>query len=439
MSKHVVIMGAGPGGVEAARTVASLGGRATLISDGSIGGRANWQTLLPSKAWIDAADKASIRTANVGVDATSIGEKFQAVAQAWQSQIGDELTALEVSLVPGRASFQSAAQIIVKCDEEDVGSLIEADAVIIATGARPFFPPGFEPDGERIFAPHLMTQLGSIPSSMVVIGDGLPATEYVDVFNRLGIEITWMVSPAFPAFHTDSLVEILIRRGVKVWQQSFTKQIEQTQNGVAIITTDDVRYEADVAFVAIGYQPDLSDLNVEAAGMQIGERGTISIDEFQQTDVANVYIVGDANGVGSSSITAAQARVAARHAMGVDVAPFRPECVVSGIYTDPQWAIVGSYASPERPSRSVRVPCAEVLAGHLATSAEGFLELAYDEARIITGGLAIGPNACEILATVALAIQMNATLEDLASIYAARPTFSELVFEAARCVGEETE
>ena len=128
----------------------------------------------------------------------------------------------------------------------------------------------------------------------------------------------------------------------------------------------------------------------------------------------------------------AMARVAGLHAAGADVAPFNPNAVIAAVYSEPQVAQVGIVASEDGAIQTTRVAYSTVMKAHLLSETEGFVELAYDQAGRVTGGLAVGPHAGDVLAPVALAIQVGASLNDLAAIFAAHPTLSELAFAAAR-------
>jgi dihydrolipoamide dehydrogenase len=126
----------------------------------------------------------------------------------------------------------------------------------------------------------------------------------------------------------------------------------------------------------------------------------------------------------------AEAWIAGRHAAGAEIAPFRPETVIHAIYSEPQVAQIGNVAGNDL--GRVRVDYAEALKSHLVPDSAGFVELVFDQQREITGAVAVGPHAADVLAPVAVAIRMGARLDEVAPIFAAHPTLSELVFIAAR-------
>jgi pyruvate/2-oxoglutarate dehydrogenase complex dihydrolipoamide dehydrogenase (E3) component len=192
-------------------------------------------------------------------------------------------------------------------------------------------------------------------------------------------------------------------------------------------------YPAEMAFVAIGRKPDLTRLNLEAAGLSVETGQAPEVGGFGQSSVPGLYFVGDAAGPPMVANRAmAQARIAGLHAAGAKPASYRPDTVIAAIYTEPQVAQVGRVEGEQ--VETVQAPFVVILKTHLLPEDDGFVELAYDGDRCVVGGLAVGPHAADVLAPIALAIQMNATLDDLASLYGAHPTVSELAFVAARAV-----
>ena len=424
--KNIVVVGGGPAGIEAAVTAVTNGGRVILVSDGPVGGRADWHSMLPSKAWIRRVHAARSRPDETDFD--SVRVDFVETARSWHRQQSRQLSELEVVLVEGRGSLISDHRVTVKGDGQ--AEEYDADAIIIATGAVPAFPPGLEPDGSRVIAPHLMADVSELSREIAVIGDGPPAIEYVDVFNRLGLQVSWMVSPYFPMATTEFLIDSLKTRGVAVFMGSLVTSLERSADHVTLIMDDGARHDAGMVFVSIGAKPDVQSLGLSAADIDVAANGTVTVNEYLQTSASSVYIVGDALGQGAVSVARAQARVAALHAMNAVVEPFRRDCVVVGIYSQPQWATVGTVN--EAGLTSVTVSYAEGLIGHLLPDEAGQIELFYDGDGLIRGAVAVGADANNLLAPIAVAIRMNGSVQDLASVYGAHPTVSELAFVAAR-------
>lgn len=173
----------------------------------------------------------------------------------------------------------------------------------------------------------------------------------------------------------------------------------------------------------------------------MGTSGGLVTDPYGRTAQPHIYLVGDAASPLSANISIAQGRVAGWHAAGLQAEPVRAELAVMAIYTEPQIAMVGRMADRSGALHKVRVPFSACLRAHLIdpegadgkTVAEGcFIEIAYDEERRVMGALGVCPEAAEILTPLALAIRAGLTLDTLASVYTAHPTFSELAILAAR-------
>jgi pyruvate/2-oxoglutarate dehydrogenase complex dihydrolipoamide dehydrogenase (E3) component len=440
MSTHtqILVIGGGPAGVAAALAATGAGCNVTLVSDGPPGGRAAWQTLLPSKLWLSAAG----RPRPEGGYAAGLHAQYEQVVGAWQRQVLEELERAGVELHLGTASFLSPHEIQIVPPEGGYSDPVSADKIILATGAVPYMPPGLQPDGVRIFSPHLIWRLEELPPSMLVIGAGGPATEYVDAFSRLGVNITWITGPvnvlsAFPPDAGRVITRVMERRGVRMITGLMARQFEYSETGVQVTTADNAVHAAAIGFVAIGLRPDFERLNLPAAGLRAGSSGGLAIDAFGRTGVEHIYLAGDAASPLSANISQAQGRLAGLHAAGQAVEPLRLENAVMAIYTNPQVAVVGRLSDRSETLQKVRVPFHTCLRAHLLADPEDnngfdFLEITYDRQRKITGALAVCPEAAEVLMPLAVAIGAGLTLDLLASIVPAHPTFSELAVLAAR-------
>jgi dihydrolipoamide dehydrogenase len=200
--------------------------------------------------------------------------------------------------------------------------------------------------------------------------------------------------------------------------------------GATVVLENGHEYQAEIAFVAIGRRPDLGRLKLEAAGLDSSAK--MVTDAYGRTDVPEIYVVGDAAGAPMVANGAtAQAWVAGRHAAGAGVRPYRPQSTLAAVYTEPQVAQVGRLEGEG--VEVVQVPFTDSLKARLLPEDEGFLQLAYEAmSGRLAGAAAVGAHAADVLAPVAVALQMDATLADLETLYPAHPTLSELAFVAVR-------
>lgn len=445
--KQIVVIGGGPAGVEAAVAAAQGNTQVTLISEGPLGGRTGWDSLLPSKVWLHAAEVAGV-AAHAAAEGVQLGaaqvepaavlSRIKAVAQRWSEREAQRLHAAGVNVINGVAAFSGPHELVVRNGENQ--QVLAADAIIIATGSVPRFPPTMKPDGQRIIAPRFASHLSTLPPDMIVIGGGPTGSEFASLFSRLGVKVTWIVGapgvlPMFDPAAGQALAAVMAAQGVTIHQVD-VERAERTEAGVAVTTADGATYTAAMAFLAIGRVPDLSRLNLAAAGLKVGENGQLAIDNYGRTEAGHIFAVGDAAGGPMLANRAlAQAWIAGRTAAELPAPGYCPHTVVSAVYTVPEIAQVGIVSGGEGELQRVRAAYTASLKAYLSDETEGWVELVFDAAnRQIRGGVAVGAHAADLLALVALAIQSNATIADLAAIFAAYPTLSEAVFAAARAV-----
>lgn len=442
MQKNVIIVGGGPAGIEAAKTVALAGGKATLISNGPIGGRAGWHSLLPSKVWLSTADalgmiqgasSLGLTTKSAEPDIGKVLSRIQTLTESWSQAQAEGLRQLGVVLISGSASFKDESTIVVQ-DKDGKTKKLAADAVIVASGSVPIFPANMKPDGKRIIAPRFAKALQALPKSIIVVGGGVTGCEFVYLFNRVGIQVTWIVDEygVLPTYHDEvghALAEALAEQGIQVVAGQTASQIDVQSDGVRVILANGMTFNAEMAFLAIGRKPDVADLNLAAAGV-----AEMDVDCYGRIPNTPIYLAGDVTGAPMVANRAmAQARVAGLHAvMGEGIRPFQPQSIIAATYTEPQAAQVGDVSEQYG---VVRVPYTAVLKANLTPEANGFLCLTYSkDNHTVKGAFAFGSHAADLLSPVAVAIQQEATLADLAMIFPAHPTLSELVFVAARSV-----
>jgi pyruvate/2-oxoglutarate dehydrogenase complex dihydrolipoamide dehydrogenase (E3) component len=450
--KRVTVIGSGPAGVAAAQAAAQAGASATLIGAQATGGRTTWSSLLPSKVLLSAADirGAVQRAPALGLSAAAdarpsveaLVQRIQAISHRESEARQDELRDLGVEHVRGTVTFEGSLRLRI-APPEGSSRLFETDAVVIATGSVPIFPPALKPDGKLIIAPRFVSQLQTLPSSMLVVGGGVTGTEFAYAFRRLGVAVTWLVDefgvlPPFERKTVRVLVDALERQGVALHQGTAVESAAADGSGVTVTMRDGRAFRAGMAFVAVGRRPDIAALNLEAAGVASDVRTGVTVDEYMRTAAAGVYAAGDAAGFPMTANKAkAQGWIAGRHAAGARVAPYRIETIVEAVYTDPQIAQIGlteeRAKESGRPVRVLRRSYQSVLKAALVDETEGFVQLVADaKTGALLGASAVGAHASDILTPLALGIRMGATLDDLAAVFPGHPSISEIAFEAGR-------
>jgi len=450
MSKRFVVIGGGAVGVSAALEAARLGAQVTLISEGEIGGRTTWDSLVPSKVLLAAADtivearQAAYRGVQVAVSNVRVGDLMERIRQRTQEWGAAQKALLEqagVRIVYGVASFADAHTLKVQAQqggEQQLGF----DVALIASGSVPIFPPSMKPDGKRILAPRFMSSLSSLPERLIMVGGGVTGSEFAYLFRVLGSEVTVVTDmprllPRADEEVSQALEHAFEQMGICVVLSSPVERVTATPSEVHVQLHDGRTLDATHAFVAIGRRADLSRLNLEAVGLQPTPQG-VPVNDYLQSPVHHIYIVGDAAGAPFTVNRGwAQARVAVRRALGVAVEPFRPELVVEAVYTQPQVAQVGLTEAQAREQglrvKVLRAHYADNLKAQLLGEREGFVKLVVEETTDrLLGGSAVGAHAADVLASLAVAMALGGTWETLASVYPAHPTLVELLTEAAR-------
>lgn len=447
MHKKIIVIGGGPAGIEAAAAAARAGAQVTLISNAPIGGRAGWHSLLPSKVWLTTADSLALfsEADQLGLSADDLNllppaivERIRAVKKSWNTQQKERLAGLGIQFIAGTAHFETAVTVQVIQEEGQEILSLQADAFIVTSGSVPVFPPTMKPNGKTIIAPRFASALDALPDSIAVVGGGATGSEFAYLFNRLGLAVTWIVDQfgVLPDFDPEAgrfLAQTLVARGVKLVEGQMASQIDQTDEGIAVVLADGSRHAAAMAFLAIGRKPDVAGLNLEAAGLAL-EKGAVSVDGYGRSAQPHIYFAGDVTGPPMIANKAtAQAWAAGQHAAGRTPAVCPPEAVIAAIYTEPQVAQVGTLIGNS--IKTSQVPYTASMKAHLLPEGDGFVKLGYDanDNRIL-GAVAVGHHAADVLAPVAVAIRAGLTVQEFGILFGAHPTFSELAFAAARQV-----
>ena len=447
---RLLVIGSGPAGITAALEAAELGCEVTLIGTERVGGRANWNSLLPSKVLLTAADhldEASHLPA-LGLaaiapepDLPTLRARVTDVAERWSDHQQERLAQRRVATMMGNARFLDEHHIqLVK--QGDIGELLEFDRAIVATGSVPVFLPDIKPDGQRILAPRLAATLKSWPEHVIVIGGGVTGAEFAYFFRRMEAQVTWVTDvdsmlPRCDADLTSALEDAFAMRGIAMVKSSPVQAVRTAGERVVLTLGDGRTLEGSHAFIAIGRKPDLENLSLEAAGLVYTSTG-ITVDGFGRTSQPHIYAAGDATGPPFiANRGQAQARVSARHALDAPTAAFSPETVIEAVYTSPQVAQVGL---TEAAAGAAGVNCEVLRAGYdealkprLAGSSEGFIKVLIDreDGRVVGGGC-FGERAAEVLASVCVAIAGGVTRAQLSALFPAHPTLGELVSVASR-------
>jgi pyruvate/2-oxoglutarate dehydrogenase complex dihydrolipoamide dehydrogenase (E3) component len=428
--RKIVVLGGGPAGVEAALTAASYSQDVTIVTKGPV---ASWK-LASSRIWLAATAPVLPFQNQAEISIPNIVRYANQVEHRWQSSYEKLLCERGVSILYGQAQFKDACTLLVTNDLTGKTEIITADKIIIATGSRPMFPEGIQPNGKNIYSFNTLNLMQSLPKSILVVGDGPIGSEMVNVFSRLHVETTWIVANNEPRSWTDKdinqfLINEYINRGVKIIAGHPVIKIVDQTNFVEAHRSDGSVITAETSFVTLGFKSNADLLQVEQAGLYLNQHDSVSCNEFGQTDIDSIYIVGDAQMTFAGVYSMAKARVAALHAADQQPAPVDMQCIPLTFNEAPQVAIVGKINSDDPNVYSKKIPFdSRNFRAHLNQQHNGFIKIFWSKENIIVGASAVGTQASEVVTILALAIKMKAKLSDLRTFWGAHPSISEVPF-----------
>ena len=457
---RIAIIGGGPGGYEAALVAARLGAEVTIVDRDGIGGAAVLTDCVPSKTLIATADvMTTLEDAPelgvlvdggdegarcvAGVDMARVNARVKALAAKQSEDIAEGLAKAGVAVISGAGRLTEGSAAVEVTAKSGKTERIPADAVIIATGARPRELAAARPDGERILTWTQLYDLDELPEELIVVGSGVTGAEFAGAYQALGSQVTLVSSRdrVLPGEDQDAaavLEEVFQRRGMRVLSRSRAAGAARDGDRVVVTLEDGRTVSGTHCLMAVGSLPNTEGLGLEEAGVQTSRSGHIVVDRVSRTSVSGVYAAGDCTGVlPLASVAAMQGRIAVYHALGEAVWPINLKRVSSNIFTAPEIATVGrttTNAESDDPRFDVvklpldTNPRAKMLAFH-----DGFVKLyARPGSGTIVGGVVVSPRASELIHPVALAVDLHLSVDQVASVFTVYPSLSGSIAEAAR-------
>jgi len=445
---RVVIIGGGPGGYESALVAAQLGAEVSVVDTDGLGGSAVLTDCVPSKTLIATAELMTevsgatelgidIGEDGVAVDLARVNQRVLGLAAAQSQDIEDRLVKEGVRMVRGRGRLDGPSFVVV--GEER----IEADAILVATGAAPRTLPTAQPDGERILTWEQVYDLTETPTKLIVVGSGVTGAEFASAYLALGIDVTLVSSrdrvlPGEDADAATVLEDVLTRRGMTVLGRSRMESVTRDGDTVTVRLTDGRAVTGSHVILALGSVPNTADLGLEEAGVTLDEGGFVQVDRVSRTSARGVYAAGDCTGVLMlASVAAMQGRIAMWHFLGDAVAPLDLSKVSSNVFTAPEIATVGwSQQQIDEGSvqaETVMLPLAGNARAKMQGVHDGFVKLfCRPGTGTIVGGVVVGPRASELIHPITLALSEALTADQLAQTFTVYPSMSGSVAEAAR-------
>ena len=454
ISLQVVVIGGGPGGYAAAFMAADLGLTVALINpDVNPGGVCLYRGCIPSKALLHAArvihEAKAAEAFGISFDGLKVDQKK---IRKWKEGVVSQMTAglgqltkrKKIQYIQGRALFQDNRRLKVK-EPEGKERQITFEYAIIATGSQPIRPKSLDIDSVHIWNSTTALELKTIPKRLLVIGGGYIGLELGTVYAALGslVEVVEMTAGLLPGVDRDLvryLRQSIADKFAAVHLNTTVTQLLVQKDGIQVtmegLKTDDKNRLFDKVLVAVGRQPNSSNLGLENTDIQLTDRGFIKVDPQLRTAESHIFAIGDVVGEPMLAHKAThEGRIAAEVIAQHEVS-FKPACIPAVVFTDPEIAWVG-LTEIEAKKRDLKIKIIRfpwAASGRAATMArkDGQTKLLVDPKteRILGMGI-VGPNAGEMIAEGALAIEMGANVTDVSLTVHPHPTLSETIMEAA--------
>lgn len=458
---HIVIIGAGPGGYEAALAGIQLGAQVTLIERSGVGGAAVLTDVVPSKTLIATAEAAQqvAHAQSLGVyfsvdgkkvdpkteiDLGLVNERLLNLAKSQSEGMQEQLIAAGVRVIEGVGRLDGNHAVIVDAIEDGKSERLEAKTIIIAVGGHPRQLENAKPDGKRIFNWTQLYNLEELPKHMIVVGSGVTGAEFASAYRGLGSEVTLVSSrdTVLPGNDADAaqLIERVFRNhGINVMSKARAEKVINTGDEVEVTLSDGQVIKGSHCLMAVGSIPNTAGLGLEQAGVVLTESGHIEVNKVARTSRANVYAVGDCSTfLPLASVSAMQGRTAVFHTMGDVATPTEVRNVASNVFTAPEIASVGWMEQDIKDGKVngyiEKIALNSNPRAKMQGIEDGFIKLICSTGGTVIGGVVVAPGASDLIYPIAVAIENRLTADELARTFTVYPSLSETISGAARAL-----
>ena len=449
-----VVIGGGPGGYVCAIRLAQLGKKIACVeSRGSLGGTCLNVGCIPSKSLLNLSENfhKAKNFEKIGIEIGSLKLNLPKMMKNKEKAVTILTKGIEflfkknkVTYFKGIGSITANNRIsIISKDKKKEN--IEAKNIIIATGSDPVSLPGVKFDEEKIVSSTGALSLKNVPKKLVVVGGGYIGLEMGSVWSRLGSEVQVVefldhITPGMDKEISNEFQKILKKQGINFNLNTKVESILKNNRGVTVNTSDNKgnnkKFECDVVLVSVGRKPNTSNLNLDKIGVETDKKGRIKINKNFQTNIKDIYAIGDVIQGPMLAHKAEEEGIAVAEIIAGQSGHVNYDIIPGVIYTSPEVASIGKTEEQLKEAKiDYKVGKFPFMANSRAKAIdepEGFVKfLADTNTDSILGVHIIGPHAGELIAEIAIAMEFGASSEDIARTCHAHPTFSEAVKEAA--------
>lgn len=450
----LVVIGSGPGGYVAAAQGASLGLKTAIVEkDAQLGGTCLHRGCIPTKALLHAADtyseireasKIGINVEGVRVDWDAIQKYKQRVVSTNAGGVSHLMKTRKVEVFAGVGKLAGPNKVTVK-GADGKSTQLETKSVLLAVGSTPRALPFAKFDHPRILSSDTVLPLDRIPGSLTIIGGGVIGIEFASIFARFGTQVT--ILEALPRIlapaDADCSKELgiqLEQQGVKFFADVSVNKVDAKAKSVSVQYTNKKGetsvVDSEYLLLAVGRAPNTTDIGLETTKAKT-DRGFVVVNKFMQSEEPSVYAIGDCvNTPWLAHVASAEGILAVRHIAKKSPVPINYDHIPSCVYSDPPVAWSGlTEEEAKKRGHDVKVSKFDFMRNAKASilgKKRGFVKFVTDaKYGEILGVHIIGPAATELLAEPAFAMQMEATIDDMAHTIHAHPTLYESIYEAA--------
>jgi len=453
MEKYdVVVIGSGPGGYVCAIRCAQLGMKTAIIEKYStLGGTCLNVGCIPSKALLDSSEhyhQAKHDFTTHGIDLKDLKVNFKQMVERKRGVVEQTVGGIDflmnknkIDVYHGMGSFESKNIIQIDGEEKEK---IEAVKVVIATGSKPGSLPFINIDKERIITSTEALELAELPKKMIVIGGGVIGLELGSVYARLGTEVSVVeymdrIIPTMDSTMSKELTKSLKKMGIKFYTSHKVKEVSRKGKTVTVKAEDkkgaEVSLTADYCLVSVGRVPYTDKLSLDKAGVNMDDRGRIEVDEHLQTNVSNIFAIGDVVKGAMLAHKAEEEGTFVAEYMNGEKPHVDYNLIPGVVYTWPEVASVGKTEEELKEAKvNYKVGSFPFKASGRARASmdtDGLVKVLADkETDEILGVHMCGPRAADMIAEAVVAMEFRATAEDISRISHAHPTFTESFREA---------
>lgn len=453
----LVIVGGGPGGYVAAIRAAQLGAEVTLIEKEKLGGTCLNVGCIPTKVLAHTSDllEELKEAKKIGIDIegsakvnwSKLQNRKKYIIKRLVSGVSGLLTANKVKVINGTGKLQ-AGNVVFVAKEDGTVEEIKYDKLVIASGSRAFIPAIEGKELTGVIDSTGALNLEKVPSSLVVIGGGVIGIELANIFNSMGCKVTVIemmqhILPPIDREISEMLKNKLIKDGIEIHTNHRVTKIEECAEDLQVSFSGekDLVVNAEKVLIAVGRAANIKDLNLEAVGIKT-ERNYIVVNDKMETNIKNIYAIGDCTGKNMlAHVASDQGIVAVENIMGKNK-EMDYKTVPACVYTKPELATVGlTEEQAKEKGIDYKVGKFPLIANGkslIMNETTGIIKVIsdkkYDE---ILGVHILGPRATDLIAEAALALRLEATTEEIITTVHAHPTVGESMKEAVLAVNKE--